>query len=101
MVFWGPPESTLQTISVCVLPVSAQLTDTDCATSVALGRIRALDACDDPLTNRQLRFLCWRTTCMEQAADRAVAAAVDHLFSLSVENIFVPVCVRTLGKLVL
>ena len=35
---------------------------------------------------------------MEQAANRAIPAAVDHYFSSSTEHIFVPVCLRTPGR---
>jgi len=34
---------------------------------------------------------------MEQSAGRAEAAAIDHLFSSSTENIFVSVSLWTLG----
>ena len=54
----------------------------------------------DPSTNRRQGFLCRRTASMEQAADRAEAAAVDHYFS-STENISVPVCLRTPGRLMI
>jgi len=36
-------------------------------------------------------YTLFRHTGMDQAADRAKAAAVDHYFSSSAENIFVPV----------
>jgi len=36
---------------------------------------------------------------MEQDADTAEAAVVDHYFLSSTENIFVPVCLRTSGRL--
>jgi len=42
-------------------------------------------------------FLCRCTMSMEQAANTAIAAAVDQYFPLSTENISVPVCLRTLG----
>ena len=55
----------------------------------------------DPSTNRRHGFLCPRTASMEQAADRTEAAAVDHYFSSSTENISVPVCLRTPGRLMM
>jgi len=38
---------------------------------------------------------------MEHAADTAEAAAVDHYFSSSTDNIFVPVFLRTPGRLMI
>ena len=43
----------------------------------------------DMSTNRRQSFLCCRTTCMEQGADRPEAAAVDRLISQTTESIFV------------
>jgi len=34
---------------------------------------------------------------MEHAADTAEAAAVDHYFPSPTENIFIPLCIQTLG----
>ena len=52
----------------------------------------------DTSTNRRHGFLCRRTASMEHAADTAEAAAVDHNFSSSTENVFVPVCLWTPGN---
>jgi len=41
----------------------------------------------DTSTNRPQDFLCRRNASMEHAADTAEAAAVDHYFSSSTENI--------------
>jgi len=46
-------------------------------------------------TNWQQGFLCWHIASMEQAADTAEAAAVDHYFLSPTENISVPVCLHT------
>ena len=51
----------------------------------------------DTSTNRRHGFLCRRTASMEQAADTAEAAAVDHYFSSSTENVSVSVCLWTPG----
>ena len=45
----------------------------------------------DTSTNRRQGFLCRRTASVEHAADTAEAAAVDHYFSSSTENISVSV----------
>jgi len=42
----------------------------------------------DVSTNQQQSFLCCRTTCMEQAADRPEAAAVNRLILQKTENVF-------------
>jgi len=47
----------------------------------------------DTSTNRRHGFLCRRIASMEHAADTAEAAAVDHYFPSSTENIFIPLCV--------
>jgi len=52
-------------------------------------------------TNWQQGFLCWHIASMEQAADTAEAAAVDHYFLSPTENISVPVCLQTLGRLMI
>ena len=55
----------------------------------------------DTSTNRRQGFLCRRSASMEQAADRAEVTAVDHYFSSSTENIFVPICPRTPERLMI
>jgi len=50
----------------------------------------------DTSTNRRQGFLCRRTASMEHAADTVEAAAVDHYFPSSTENIFV--CHMDTGK---
>ena len=47
----------------------------------------------DTSTIRRYGFLSRRTASMEHAADTAEAAAVDHYFSSSTENISIPVSV--------
>ena len=53
----------------------------------------------DMSTNRRQGFFCRCTTSMEQAADRAETAAVDHYLLSPAENIFVPVCLWTSGNI--
>ena len=51
----------------------------------------------DTSTNRRHGFLCRRTASMEHAADTVEVAAVDHYFPSPTENIFIPLCIQTLG----
>ena len=50
--------------------------------------VRALSYVANMSTNRRQGFLCWRTANMEQAADTAGAAAVDHYLYISVQSAY-------------
>ena len=68
-----------------------------CSICTACFVVRRPRCAADPSTNRRHGFLCRSTASMEHAADTAEAAAVDHYFSSSTENILVPVCLRIYG----
>jgi len=51
----------------------------------------------DSFAERVTGVSCPCTMSMEQAADRAEAAVVDHYFSSPTENISVPVCLWISG----
>ena len=68
-----------------------------CSICTACFVVRRPRRAADTSTNMRHGFLCLCTASMEHAADTAEAAAVDHYFSSSTENILVPVCLRIYG----
>ena len=67
----------------------------------ARSALRASSSGDLVVPRTRRRNGCRCTASMEQAADTAEAAAVDHYFSSSTENIRVPVCLRTSERLMI
>jgi len=70
-----------------------------CTDVPALSALRASSSGDLVVPRTRRRNGCRCTTSMELAADRAEAAAVDHYYSSSTENIFAPICLRTSERL--